>query len=58
MNIRFAEGPRILDGEGSAHLRHKSIIMATPRVLESRFPAYDNRSSDIAVDLAGIADEH
>jgi hypothetical protein len=48
----------ILDGEGSTHLRHKSIIMATARVLESRFPAHDNRSIDIAVDLAGIPDEH
>jgi hypothetical protein len=47
-----------LDSEGSAQLRHKSIIMATLLVLESAFPAYDNQLIDIAVDLAGIPDEH
>jgi hypothetical protein len=58
VNNCFAEGPEISDGGGSAHLRHKSIIMATLLVLETRFPAHDNRSIDIAVDLAGIPDEH
>jgi len=42
MNNSFVEGNKILNGEGSAHLRHKSIIMATPLVLESHTPTYDN----------------
>lgn len=58
MNNRLCCDLKILNREGSAHLRHKSTIMATLVVLESRIRPYDNRSNDIAVKLAGIPDEY
>jgi 2-isopropylmalate synthase len=49
MNNRLWSIFTILNREGSAYSRHKSMIMATEHVLETHFPAYDNRSNNITV---------
>src|SRR5260370_9701911 len=51
MNNRLWSIFTISNREDSAHSRHKSIIMATERVLETRLPAYDNYSIDITVTM-------